>query len=374
MFNKQDRRRNACMLTGKYRQKGYDWWWHSLTAINEETGEERPFFLEFFVCNPGLAKDEPTFGQLPENKKAGVRPSYLMVKAGCWGKGGKQLHRFFPWKDVDIHMDAPYSVRADDCFCSDDELRGRVSVTQEEVDAHPEYMCDAGEIVWDLKIEKLVAFNVGWGASGPMRALKAFEMFWHAEGMKSRYDGWITFNGERYKVIPEKSFGYADKNWGQGFTTPWLWLSSNDLVSKKTGKRLENSVFDIGGGKPKIGPIVLEGNLLSAFWYEGKAYEFNFSKFWTGCRTKFKSWETDEDIVWHVEQKTWRYKMITDITCKKEEMVLVNYEAPDGSKRHNRLWNGGNGRGTVKLYCGNELIDEVEAGHIGCEYGEYDKE
>ena len=27
------------MLTGKYRQKGYDWWWHSLTAINEETGE-----------------------------------------------------------------------------------------------------------------------------------------------------------------------------------------------------------------------------------------------------------------------------------------------------------------------------------------------
>ena len=362
------------MLTGKYRQKGYDWWWHSLTAINEETGEERPFFLEFFVCNPGLAKDEPTFGQLPENKKAGVRPSYLMVKAGCWGKGGKQLHRFFPWKDVDIHMDAPYSVRADDCFCSDDELRGRVSVTQEEVDAHPEYMCDAGEIVWDLKIEKLVAFNVGWGASGPMRALKAFEMFWHAEGMKSRYDGWITFNGERYKVIPEKSFGYADKNWGQGFTTPWLWLSSNDLVSKKTGKRLENSVFDIGGGKPKIGPIVLEGNLLSAFWYEGKAYEFNFSKFWTGCRTKFKSWETDEDIVWHVEQKTWRYKMITDITCKKEEMVLVNYEAPDGSKRHNRLWNGGNGRGTVKLYRGNELIDEVEAGHIGCEYGEYDKE
>jgi hypothetical protein len=55
----------------------------------------------------------------------------------------------------------------------------------------------------------------------------------------------------------------------------------------------------------------------------------------------------------------------------------VNYEAPDGSKKHNRLWNGGNGWGSVKLYdkVNGELIplDEVEATHIGCEYGEYDE-
>ncbi len=46
-------------------------------------------------------------------------------------------------------------------------------------------------------------------------------------------------------------------------------------------------------------------------------------------------------------------------------------------KRHNRLWNGGNGYGTVKLYKNKDgklvLIDEIEATHIGCEYGEYDK-
>ena len=55
-------------------------------------------------------------------------------------------------------------------------------------------------------------------------------------------------------------------------------------------------------------------------------------------------------------------------------MLLVNYEAPDGSKKHNRLWNGGNGYGVVKLYErkheGLELIDEIEATHVGCEYGE----
>lgn len=62
----------------------------------------------------------------------------------------------------------------------------------------------------------------------------------------------------------------------------------------------------------------------------------------------------------------------------KHRMLLINYEAPDGGKRHKRLWNGGNGRGTVKLYekkdSGLELVDEVEATHIGYEYGEYDHE
>ena len=49
------------MLRGPLRRQGYDWWWHSLTAKSDETGEEH-----------------------------------------C------QLHRFFAWKDVEIHMDATH--------------------------------------------------------------------------------------------------------------------------------------------------------------------------------------------------------------------------------------------------------------------------
>ena len=56
-------------------------------------------------------------------------------------------------------------------------------------------------------------------------------------------------------------------------------------------------------------------------------------------------------------------------------MLLVNYESPDGAKLHNRLWNGGNGVGVIRLWErtgeGLKLIDEIEATHIGCEYGEY---
>ena len=69
--------------------------------------------------------------------------------------------------------------------------------------------------------------------------------------------------------------------------------------------------------------------------------------------------------------------MISEIECLKKDMLHVNYEAPDGTKRHNRLWNGGNGTGRIRLYkkeSGKEvLIDDITATHIGCEYGEYDK-
>ena len=37
-------------------------------------------------------------------------------------------------------------------------------------------------------------------------------------------------------------------------------------------------------------------------------------------------------IIWYVEQKTWFNRMVTEVTCEKKEMLLVNYEAPNGAK------------------------------------------
>ena len=372
MFNTHDISRNACQLFGAQAKKGYDWWWHSFTAHHAKTGEEKQFFIEFFLCNPAYGKDHPVFGQLPENKEKGIRPSYLMVKAGAWGEDAAQLHRFFGWKGIDVDYGVPFSVQADDCFLSEDHTEGHIRITEEEAAAHPEWMCRSGEMQWDLRINKQIAFNVGYGASKLFRKIQAFEMFWHAEGMKASFEGTVSWNGEKYNVIPQYSWGYADKNWGKDFTSPWVWLASSCLKSNVTGKQLNDSAFDIGGGRPKIGPFALDRKLLSAFWYEGKPYEFNFSKFWTNTRTKFSCMETEEQIVWHVDQSTWNSRMVTDITCEKKDMLLVNYEAPDGQKRHNRLWNGGNGKGTVRLYKRGKLIDEVYCENTGCEYGEYD--
>ena len=132
MFNHHDITRNACMLQGPLAHQGYDWWWHNFTAQDARTGEEKPFFIEFFVCNPALAEDIPVLGQLPENKTAGKKPSYLMVKAGWWGEDHCQLHRFFAWKDVDLHAQAPYRVEAADCLASETQLRGSIDISAEE--------------------------------------------------------------------------------------------------------------------------------------------------------------------------------------------------------------------------------------------------
>ncbi len=373
MVNVSDYDRDAPMLVGKFSKCGYDWWWHSFTAYNEETGEARPFHVEFFICNPALGGDEPVLGQVSKE----AVPSYLMTKVGAWGEGSKQLHNFYGWNKVDLDFKKiPYEVTAGDCYCSETYTKGVIEVTDAE--NHPEWMCDNGTVSWDLKINKKIAWNVGYGAGSFFRKLKAFQMFWHAEGVKTEYSGHITLDGVKYVVRPEDCYGYADKNWGSDFTSPWLWLSSCNLTSLKTGKKLENSVFDIGGGSPKVFGIRLYGKLLGEFYYEGTSYEFNFSKFWTGSKTKFEFHETDTQGVWYVEQTTRKAKLVTDITCEKKDMMLINYEAPNGKKLHNRLWNGGNGQGVLKLYVKNkgqwDLLDEVEAKNVGCEYGEFDKE
>ena len=375
MANISDRQRNHFMLKGPLSKRGYDWWWHSFTAEDAETGEEQPFFIEYFTCNPGLAEDEPLLGQHPDRKIDGKKPSYLLVKCGWWGKEAAQLHRFYPWKEVTLPYDTDLDLSAPECSCSETRMTGKVCITTEEAEAHPEWMSDAGSMEWDLTIDKQVAFHVGYGASKFFRKLNAFEMFWHAEGMKSKFSGVIVKNGRTYIVKPETCCGYSDKNWGGDFTSPWVWLSSNNLVSRKTGKQLTDSVFDIGGGRPKVLGVALPRQLLSDFWYEGKSYEFNFSKFWTLCRTEFSCKETDTEILWHVRQQTRTALMDTEISCKKEDMLLVKYEAPNGLKKHNRLWNGGNGIGIIKLYEKKrgelKLIDEIEAKNVGCEFGEY---
>ena len=376
-MNGKDIRRDQWMLRGPLARRGYDWWWHSFTGENEKTGERKSFYVEFFTCNPAHAQDEPVIVWNDKEKQdAGVLPSYLMVNAGFWGEDHGQLHRFFSLKDVEISDGVPFSVKAEDCFCSERETKGHILVSPLSAKVHPEWMCDAGEMSWNLKMYKDIAYNVGYGASGFFREVNAFEMFWHAEGMKTLFEGEITLNGEKYLVHAENCNGYSDKNWGGDFTSPWVWLSSNNLTSKISGAKLKNSVFDIGGGRPKIGAVALDRKLLGCIYYEGQFYEFNFSKPWTGSRTEFDCHETEDEIVWHVNQTTFTARLETDIRCPKKEMLNINYESPDGHKRHNRLWNGGTGKGTLKLYkrtpAGKEtLIDEIYAEEVGCEYGEY---
>jgi hypothetical protein len=373
-MNRQDLTRDYFMLTGPLAKNGYDWWWHNFTAYHRETGKERTFFIEYYVCNPALGGDSAILGQLPQNKANGVKPSYALIKAGTWGTNACQLHNFYPINQFSCPHDQ-LQVKTGACTLTETQMKGSCKVIAEEAANHPEYMCDAGEMNWDIQMDKKIAFHVGYGASRFFRTMNSFEMFWHAQGIKTEYSGQLTFNGEIYDVIPEKSYGYADKNWGQDFTSPWLWISSCNMKSLISGKRLKNSAVEFGGGRPKAFGIDLGKKLLGCFYYEGENYEYNFSKFWTKSQIRFQFTEKGEINVWKVKAQNRESVLELTLKCLKDEMLLVNYEAPNGTKRHNRLWNGGTGYGEIKLYKKNGheriLLDHVAIRSAGCEYGEY---
>ena len=366
--------RDLYMLRGPLEKNGYDWWWHNFTGYNRITGESRTFFIEYFICNPALGGDQAILGQLPQNVVGAVKPSYALIKVGTWGKGACQIHNFYPTSQFSCPSNM-LDIKIGECTLTEKHMKGFSKVTKQEALEHPEYMCDSGDMSWDICIDKKIAYNVGYGASKFLIALNAFEMFWHAEGIKTEYCGEVTLNGEIYDIIPEKSYGYADKNWGSDFTSPWLWISSCNMKSLLTGKVLNNSAVEFGGGRPKVLGFDLGRKLLGCLYYEGQMYDYNFSKFWTSSKIYFSFSEGESVNVWKVIAHNKNSVMELTLECPVEEMIFVNYEAPNGKKLHNRLWNGGTGYGEIKLYLKNgkdkTLIDHIEIKSTGCEYGEY---
>ena len=373
-MNKRDVSRDLFMLKGALSRQGYDWWWHNFTGYNRKTGEEKTFFIEYFVINPALGGTRVVLGQLPENRAKDVKPSYALIKVGAWGKNAKQIHNFYPISDFSCPSHE-LNIKIGSCALTETHMEGSCEVSAHEAQEHPEYMCDAGSMQWNLSIQKKIAYNVGYGASGFFRTINAFEMFWHAEGIKTEYSGELTFDGEVYDIIAEKSYGYADKNWGRDFTSPWLWISSCNMRSLITGKVLSNSAVEMGGGAPRVFGIGLQRKLLGGMYYEGKMYDYNFSKFWTGTRISFSFKEGTSMNTWQVHAANRQSVMELTLECRKDEMLLINYEAPNGKKLHNKLWNGGTGQGEIKLLKkkGNQtiLIDHIAIKNAGCEYGEY---
>lgn len=129
-MNKSDITRDYCMLQGPLAKKGYDWWWHSFTAEQVRTGARKTFYIEYFLCNPALAQDEPVLvWNDPAAQKAGKRPSYCMVNVGFWGREKGQLHRFFPWSQVSIPMGKSLDLKTGDCTCTETRMTGHVKVT-----------------------------------------------------------------------------------------------------------------------------------------------------------------------------------------------------------------------------------------------------
>ena len=216
-------------------------------------------------------------GQRSDNQTYGIRPSYVMIKAGAWGEDAVQINNFYPAKEL-VNKRNKLDFQIGSCILSEHTISGAVSVDKEEALRYPECMTDAGSMSWNLQVNKKIPYCVGYGTSWFFRFFHFFQMYWHAQGVKTEYSGKVTLNGSVYNVLPESCYGYADKNWGVDFTNPWVWLSSCDVTSLITGKKLENSCFELGGGTPRVLGIPVKGKVLTYLKLEDEEFEFNFSK------------------------------------------------------------------------------------------------
>lgn len=356
-MNKSDLRLNLYKLKGPLAKNGYDKWRHQFTGYNQMTGTAKTFYVEYFVCNPAIGNGHPILGQLPINQAIGRRPSYAMVKAGVWGNDAKQLNNFYAFSDFKC-ADDTLNIIIGNCEMSEGHIKGQCHVSEKDAIDHEEYKSDVGLMTWDLQIKKKNAYHFGNIKSKLYRKL---EHYWHAEGVQTEYSGNVVLDGIKYIVMSESSFGYADKNWGSGFSSPWIALNGCHMKHIETGKILDNAAFVFRGGKFGKG---LKKQLRGGLFYEGKLHDYSFS---------YDFEEGDTTNTWRIDAQNRKTHLIIVVTCHKEEMLHLNYEAPSGMKNLNALWSGGTGIGTLELYKkkrkGNLLMDAFELQRVGCEYG-----
>ena len=351
-MNLSDLARNACMLRGSLAKKGYMRWWHSFSGLRPDTGETRTFFIEFFVMNPGLGGDKPIFGQHPYYKKRGMKPSYVMIKAGVFpdaeGNDSRQLHAFYPISALQTTLN-PLVMQVSEgqtghCLYSEDKLTGFVEVTREEA-RHRCLMTDSGSMEWDLEVRKAVSCHTGiWGGTF--------------------FRGSVTLDGISYDVVPELSYGYADKHWGRSFNRPWFQFACGRLSSQHTGGPLRHSVLAMSGFCPRFLWFPLRGRLMMQLTYRGE--DFSFS------RCKWETKETGKRFVWHILAKGKSAVIKISGSCTKAEMLRLQYESPEGKKTRVPLLAGSAGIGTVQLYRkvsgSRELLDTLRLDNALCFY------
>ena len=90
----------------------------------------------------------------------------------------------------------------------------------------------------------------------------------------------------------------------------------------------------------------------------------------THCKWDVK--ETDRRFIWHILARNQNSVLKLSGSCRKEEMLHLRYEHPDGHLSKMPLWASAGGIGTLQLYRkgtgGRELLDTLKLENALCIY------
>ncbi|MBM5802494.1 MAG: hypothetical protein FJ077_17150 [Cyanobacteria bacterium K_DeepCast_35m_m2_023] len=349
-------------LFSKY---AYDWWWHHFYATNPKTGEERGFFLEFFVMNPSLNTPGPQF--FPKT------PCYVMVKCGCWPTPhcprGKQINAFFPISALTASTDCLDLRIGPDISTTETRLTGCVEVERGYAKSRARLFSDSGRMSWDLRVKKKTSFDPGYATRGISRFVNLFDMFWYVKGTDAEYQGWIECDGQRFITRYATSYGYQDKNWGRSFTDPWLWLSCH-CVKTHDGRVIRGASLVVGGTHPTVlHNAWFSDKHLLVFWHRPRhePIVFNFTKPWTfGGETQWSVHRGRDRLTWRISCTREDTTLDIVVWCDHKSLINIHYEDPRGHIEFPKLFNGGYGRGTLTVNKTMTFLLE----RCGCEFGQ----
>ena len=373
-------------LKGALKKSGFNKWRLLFNGKSSSTGEERKFFIEFYVVNPALSPKESILGFKSKLKKnseelqyllAGTEaaqtaseevlttPSYVMVKAGSFGADGKHISNYYPSKYLKTnHTDTIVSINKGDedtsILFTPELTRGIVKITYTQLNENPELLCSAGSMIWNLRFEKKITLN---------SEVKYKNYSWNALGTKTAFFGTVVYDGEEYSVDPESSLGYYDTDWGKDLLSTYFHMSSGEFVSQINGKQLPDSCFAVHGDfeNNSVALTCKIGDEIVLFNPNSKKYFVNYECF---------EMPPDDDGVklhWTLSLSDSKNVVDIDVFCSTDQMFVRDYECPSGGRKLLKVIGGGNGSGEIRYYHkvkkNLELIEHAQITKVLCEYG-----
>lgn len=381
--SKKGLKNNRFGLNGSHKKVPINYWRFFFNAKSRISGEESSFFIEFEMLNSWHSPVEPILGYKPrvkiseddlqyalagtssalslESEKL-VTPSYVVIRIGKLDSSPKHICEYIPVKNIKFNS-KPFEIISGNKKISDNELSGEISVSNEEHQQHPEYLCDQGIASWNLKYDIV------------KESLEGFEDKtdkWFPIGMSACFSGALNFDGIEYEVEPKKSSGYIERYWGKSFPETWFHLSSSNLTSLISGSTLFNSCFAIQGAF---------GDQISFLGdFEGTEIKFcpdemkrSDSTVWNCLEAPELDEDEDKRLHWTVSLSSKVWVIDIDIYCKEKNLYNRKLELPEGKRKILNLVQTSTGIGELKLYkkIKNDLeqIEFARITNVICEFG-----
>lgn len=382
------------LLRGKLRVEGFERWRYSFCGVSRFTGSEKRFFIEMYLVNPSVSPNVAVIAQKTrtfvgetevdvQNALVGgssyggrysgqdivVKPSYVLIKAGVFGAGGKQMNSFVASSHLDYTRSSA-SFRAGGCEFSAEALVGSVSVSASDIRVRPEILCNEGTMEWDLRYDRKEMCR-------EQEVLFGNSMYsWVPLGIGTMFSGRVVLDGEEYSVEPMKSFGFIDKSWGQKFGDSYFHLSSGRITSIITGKPLEKSFFSVDGefgSKKCLSGVISIGEW--KFKLGGLLCCMGGMKERHDC-IQVPANESAEKLHWTICVEQGNTVLDLDVFCDTSEMFVRSYELPQRNRELMQILGGGTGVGEIRIYKkvgGNlELLEHAKFVDTICEFGQND--